>query len=215
MPASLICRRFRSRWHQRPRLDVPVGNSDGHREATPGPGDRRRRAQQIFGGHGQGRPDHRGVGRHRSGLRRPSAPGGVGRRRIESTRDVLGAWPGLVIDVDIDDSVRDGVSEVLARHGRIDAVVASAGWGVAGAVEHTTIDEAKAQVETNFWGATRVVQAVLPGHAGPGRGPDRPHQLDRRASSPSPSRLSTAPASSPSRDWGRPWLTRWRPLGST
>jgi NAD(P)-dependent dehydrogenase (short-subunit alcohol dehydrogenase family) len=73
-----------------------------------------------------------------------------------------GSWEGLVIDVDSDDSVRHGVSEVLGRHGRIDAVVASAGWGVAGAVEHTTIDEAKAQVETNLWGATRVVQSVLP-----------------------------------------------------
>jgi len=73
-----------------------------------------------------------------------------------------GAWPGLVMDVDRDESVRDATAQVLARHGRIDAVVASAGWGVAGAVEHTTIDEAKAQVETNFWGATRVVQGVLP-----------------------------------------------------
>jgi NAD(P)-dependent dehydrogenase (short-subunit alcohol dehydrogenase family) len=73
-----------------------------------------------------------------------------------------GAWEGLVMDVDNDESVRDGVAEVLARHGRIDAVVASAGWGIAGAVEHTAIDEAKAQVETNFWGATRVVQGVLP-----------------------------------------------------
>lgn len=73
-----------------------------------------------------------------------------------------GPWHGLVMDVDSDDSVRNGVAEVLARHGRIDAVVASAGWGVAGAVEHTTIAEAKAQVETNLWGATRVVQAVLP-----------------------------------------------------
>jgi len=66
------------------------------------------------------------------------------------------------MDVDDDASVRTGVADVLARHGRIDAVVASAGWGVAGAVEHTSIDEAKAQVETNLWGATRVVQGVLP-----------------------------------------------------
>jgi NAD(P)-dependent dehydrogenase (short-subunit alcohol dehydrogenase family) len=81
-----------------------------------------------------------------------------------------GAWAGSVMDVDSDDSVRAGVAEVLARHGRIDAVVASAGWGVAGAVEHTTIDEAKAQVETNFWGATRVVQGVLPGMRAQGGG---------------------------------------------
>ena len=73
-----------------------------------------------------------------------------------------GGWRGLVMDVDDDASVRSGVRDVLAAHGRIDAVVAAAGWGVAGAVEHTAIDEAKAQIETNFWGCVRVVQAVLP-----------------------------------------------------
>jgi len=73
-----------------------------------------------------------------------------------------GPWQGLVMDVDSDESVRVGVADVLARHGRVDAVVASAGWGVAGAVEHTSIDEAKAQMETNFWGATRLVQDALP-----------------------------------------------------
>ena len=73
-----------------------------------------------------------------------------------------GGWPGLVMDVDDDASVRDGVRGVLDTHGRIDALVAAAGWGVAGAVEHTTIGEAKAQLETNFWGCVRTVQAVLP-----------------------------------------------------
>jgi NAD(P)-dependent dehydrogenase (short-subunit alcohol dehydrogenase family) len=73
-----------------------------------------------------------------------------------------GGWPGLVMDVDDDTSVRDGVRQVMLTHGRIDAVVAAAGWGVAGAVEHTTVDEAKAQFENNFWGCVRLVQAVLP-----------------------------------------------------
>ena len=41
-------------------------------------------------------------------------------------------------------------------------MVACAGWGLAGAVEDTPIDQAKAQFETNFWGAVRVVQAALP-----------------------------------------------------
>ena len=79
-------------------------------------------------------------------------------------------WQGLVMNVDHDDSVRAGVAEVLARHGRVDAVVACAGWGVAGAVEHTTVDEAKAQVETNFWGSVRVVQHVLPAMRSQGGG---------------------------------------------
>jgi NAD(P)-dependent dehydrogenase (short-subunit alcohol dehydrogenase family) len=71
-------------------------------------------------------------------------------------------WQGLVMNVDDDKAVADGVAGVLAEHGRIDALVAAAGWGVAGAVEHTSVAEAKAQVETNFWGCVRVVQAVLP-----------------------------------------------------
>jgi NAD(P)-dependent dehydrogenase (short-subunit alcohol dehydrogenase family) len=66
------------------------------------------------------------------------------------------------MDVDDDQSVADGVREVVGERGRIDALVACAGWGLAGAVEQTPIAEAKAQLETNFWGAVRVVQAVLP-----------------------------------------------------
>jgi NAD(P)-dependent dehydrogenase (short-subunit alcohol dehydrogenase family) len=71
-------------------------------------------------------------------------------------------WTSVVMDVDNDQSVTAGVQGVVDEHGRVDAVVASAGWGLAGAVEQTPIAEAKAQLETNFWGAVRVVQAVLP-----------------------------------------------------
>jgi len=71
-------------------------------------------------------------------------------------------WTGLVMDVDSDSAVRTGIGGVIERAGRIDALVAAAGWGVAGAAEYTTIAEAKAQFETNFWGCVRVVQAVLP-----------------------------------------------------
>ena len=73
-----------------------------------------------------------------------------------------GAWQALTMDVDDDDAVARGVADVLSEHGRLDAVVAAAGWGLAGAVEATPIADAKAQVETNFWGAVRVVQAALP-----------------------------------------------------
>src|SRR5258707_9110721 len=73
-----------------------------------------------------------------------------------------GGWTGLVMDVDDDDSVRAGVAAVLEARGRIDAVVAAAGWGLAGAVEHSAIDEAKAQMDTNFWGCVRVVKHALP-----------------------------------------------------
>ena len=77
---------------------------------------------------------------------------------------------GLVMDVDDDDSVRTGVTGMLAQRGRIDALVAAAGWGLAGAVEQCTLAEAKAQLETNFWGCVRVAQQVLPAMRASGGG---------------------------------------------
>jgi NAD(P)-dependent dehydrogenase (short-subunit alcohol dehydrogenase family) len=59
---------------------------------------------------------------------------------------------------------------VLERAGRIDAVVNNAGWALAGAVEDTTPDEARAQMETNFMGVWRVCRAVLPAMRAAGRG---------------------------------------------
>ncbi|MEP7024322.1 MAG: SDR family NAD(P)-dependent oxidoreductase, partial [Actinomycetota bacterium] len=71
-------------------------------------------------------------------------------------------WPGIVMNVDDDDAVTAAVSGVIGTHGRLDALVAAAGWGIAGAVEQTELTEARAQFETNFWGCVRAVQAVLP-----------------------------------------------------
>jgi NAD(P)-dependent dehydrogenase (short-subunit alcohol dehydrogenase family) len=93
--------------------------------------------------------DRRGIG---------GADGGSG----GSPSGASTGWASLVMDVDDEHAVRAGVSEVLRRHGRIDALVAAAGWGIAGAAEFTSIDDARALFETNFWGCVRVVQAVLP-----------------------------------------------------
>jgi NAD(P)-dependent dehydrogenase (short-subunit alcohol dehydrogenase family) len=73
-----------------------------------------------------------------------------------------GAWEGVTMDVDDDAAVAAGVRGVVERHGRLDAVVAAAGWGLAGPIEDTPLADAKDQVETNLWGVVRVVQAALP-----------------------------------------------------
>ena len=73
-----------------------------------------------------------------------------------------GGWTPLVMDVDRDDSITLGVERIIARHGRLDAVVTCAGWGLAGSVEETPIADARDQFETVFWGTVRVVQAALP-----------------------------------------------------
>ncbi len=87
---------------------------------------------------------------------------GASRRGTGGSGPAAAAWTGLVMDVDQDAAVQAGVAGVIERYGRIDALVAAAGWGIAGAAEYTSIAQAKAQFETNFWGCVRVVQAVLP-----------------------------------------------------
>jgi NAD(P)-dependent dehydrogenase (short-subunit alcohol dehydrogenase family) len=82
---------------------------------------------------------------------------GASRRGISS-----GEWTPLVMDVDRDASVASGFELILAGHDRLDAVVACAGWGLAGAAELTSMAEAREQMETNFWGAVRVVRHALP-----------------------------------------------------
>jgi NAD(P)-dependent dehydrogenase (short-subunit alcohol dehydrogenase family) len=73
------------------------------------------------------------------------------------------SWQGVRMDVDDEVSVARGFAQVRAEHGEVTAVLACAGWGLAGAAEQTSIEEAQAQFNTNFWGAVRVVNAALPG----------------------------------------------------
>jgi NAD(P)-dependent dehydrogenase (short-subunit alcohol dehydrogenase family) len=67
------------------------------------------------------------------------------------------------MDVCDDASVRDGIASVLAAAGRIDVLVNNAGYLCAGAIEEVSLVEAKAQFETNYFGALRSTLAVLPG----------------------------------------------------
>jgi NAD(P)-dependent dehydrogenase (short-subunit alcohol dehydrogenase family) len=72
------------------------------------------------------------------------------------------AFTMLTADVTDDRSVEQAVATVLAREGRLDIVVNNAGMGIAGPVEDTTIEEARKQLEVNFFGAFRVSRAALP-----------------------------------------------------
>src|SRR5262245_56457886 len=68
----------------------------------------------------------------------------------------------LRLDVDDRRAVFDTVAEVQRRLGRIDVAVNNAGYGLFGAIEEVSEAEARAQIETNLFGALWVTQAVLP-----------------------------------------------------
>jgi NAD(P)-dependent dehydrogenase (short-subunit alcohol dehydrogenase family) len=76
-----------------------------------------------------------------------------------------GSAPGytvLPLDVTQDGSVGACTAAVIRSAGRLDAVVNNAGMGIAGAIEDTSVEEAVAQFDANFFGMHRVCRAVLP-----------------------------------------------------
>ena len=68
----------------------------------------------------------------------------------------------LPLDVRSDESVKGCVDTVLARAGRLDVLINNAGYVLSGAIEQVTVEEAKAQFETNLFGTMRTVKAALP-----------------------------------------------------
>jgi NAD(P)-dependent dehydrogenase (short-subunit alcohol dehydrogenase family) len=74
------------------------------------------------------------------------------------------------LDVRSDESVAECVKKVVDQAGRIDILVNNAGSALDGALEETSIDEARALFETNFFGVLRVTKAVLAVMRGNGGG---------------------------------------------
>jgi NAD(P)-dependent dehydrogenase (short-subunit alcohol dehydrogenase family) len=69
----------------------------------------------------------------------------------------------LSLDVTLDESVSAAVHEVIRVEGRIDLLVNNAGFGVAPAgAEESSLEQARAIFETNFFGIVRMTRAVVP-----------------------------------------------------
>ena len=79
-------------------------------------------------------------------------------RKLAASED----FEPLALDVTSDASVARCVATVLERAGQLDLLVNNAGYLVAGAVEEVSLDAARAQLETNFFGVARMTRAVLP-----------------------------------------------------
>src|SRR6266480_359248 len=68
----------------------------------------------------------------------------------------------LPLDVDSEASVQTCLQTILERTGRIDLLVNNAGFAQAGAIEENSLEDARAQFETNVFGVLRMLKAVLP-----------------------------------------------------
>ncbi|CAG9168972.1 oxidoreductase [Cupriavidus respiraculi] len=86
-------------------------------------------------------------------------------RNPQAVLDVHGEQPNLLalkLDVTREADAWQAVEQAIVRFSRIDVLVNNAGYGVLGAVEETSIEEAKAVFDTNVFGLLAVTRAVLP-----------------------------------------------------
>lgn len=65
-------------------------------------------------------------------------------------------------DVTKPEQTKAAAEQVLAQAEKIDVFISNAGFGISGAIEFTTPEDAFRQMEVNFFGALNSVQAVLP-----------------------------------------------------
>ena len=75
---------------------------------------------------------------------------------------VSGKTFGYVLDVNDHPKVTEVVNEVANKFGKIDVLVNNAGYGLFGGIEEVSMQEARDQMETNFFGAVAVTQVALP-----------------------------------------------------
>lgn len=83
-------------------------------------------------------------------------------RNVDTSNVDLANVHVLQLDVRDEASARSCVHTVVDEAGRIDVLVNNAGYTLIGALEETTMEEARALFETNFFGTLRMNRAVLP-----------------------------------------------------
>jgi len=91
----------------------------------------------------------------------------IGTLRKESEfSDFYDLVPGkthpIKMDITKTSDIKTGISQVISEYGQIDVLVNNAGFGLIGAGEEFSEEEARQQFDTNFWGAFNATIGVLP-----------------------------------------------------
>ena len=94
----------------------------------------------------------------------------MGYRVNEFSRRASEAANHLRVDVTDEAAVRAAVEEVIAREGRVDILINNAGFGISGAMEFTSSEDAHRLMEVNLFGMDNMIRAVLPHMRRAGRG---------------------------------------------
>ncbi|MFM2087485.1 MAG: hypothetical protein RLZZ237_2354 [Pseudomonadota bacterium] len=84
-------------------------------------------------------------------------------RRTDKMNDIKAAGGRvLALDVSDDNAMLAAVQQIIEEQGRIDVLINNAGYGQYGALEDVPLAEGRRQMETNLFGAARLVQLCLP-----------------------------------------------------
>ena len=87
-------------------------------------------------------------------------------RNLDHLDDLVEKYGDAVLPIKLDVNSREQSIEAVKKakdhFGRIDVLINNAGYGLFGAIEETTEQEAREQIETNFFGVLWTSQAVLP-----------------------------------------------------
>jgi NAD(P)-dependent dehydrogenase (short-subunit alcohol dehydrogenase family) len=68
----------------------------------------------------------------------------------------------ISLDVTDEGSIKQAVHQIQLKDGRIDVLINNAGYGIIGAEECVSIEEAQRLFDVNFFGCLRLIQAVAP-----------------------------------------------------